>query len=335
VDKIFLSIHFEIVKNHRLIPVESIFCIDLYRVIHKYFISNAPSKCFRTVIYIEINFPQRVGKQPLPLYNQLNGITNIEGNMKRNTLSDQIAAQLEAMITDGALHPGERLPAERTLAERLGVSRPSLREAIKKLASRGLLHSRQGGGTYVMDSLDKGMTDPILELLQQHPESRFDVLEVRHALDGQAAYYAALRATAQDRDNIQRHFDRMIELHIKGDDPMAEALADAAFHLSITEASHNVVMLHVMRSLFSVLQKTIKHNLDKLYTIPRVFEPLSTQHERLMRTVIDGDPVAAREAAQEHLVFVEESLQGIDQEQARHERFLRQASILKPQDLRS
>ena len=66
--------------------------------------------------------------------------------MKKNTLSDQIAEQLENMIADGSLHPGERLPAERTLAERLGVSRPSLREAIKKLSSRGLLTSRQGGG---------------------------------------------------------------------------------------------------------------------------------------------------------------------------------------------
>jgi DNA-binding FadR family transcriptional regulator len=250
--------------------------------------------------------------------------------MKKNTLADQISLQLENMIADGALEPGARLPAERVLAERLGVSRPSLREAIKKLASRGLLMSRQGGGTYVMKTLDQGITDPLLEMLQHHPESRFDVLEVRHALDGQAAYYAALRATDLDRENIRRRFDRMIELHIQGDDPMEEAMADAAFHLSITEASHNIVLLHVMRSLFTVLQKTIKHNLDKLYTIPKVFEPLSNQHERLMQTVLDGDPEAAREAAQTHLVFVEESLQGIDQQQARHERFLRQASILNP-----
>ena len=250
--------------------------------------------------------------------------------MKRNTLADQIAMQLENMIADGALEPGARLPAERVLAERLNVSRPSLREAIKTLSSRGLLMSREGGGTYVMKTLDSGLTDPLLDMLRQHPESRFDVLEVRHALDGQAAYYAALRASEQDRYNIQQRFERMIDLHINGNDPMAEAMADAAFHLSITEASHNIVLLHVMRGLFTVLQKSIKHNLDKLYTIPRVFEPLSNQHERLMQTVLAGDPDAAREAAQEHLVFVEESLQGIDEQQARHERFLRQASILNP-----
>ncbi len=252
--------------------------------------------------------------------------------MKKTTLSDQIASQLEQMIADGSLNPGERLPAERQLSERLGVSRPSLREAIKKLSSKGLLYSRQGGGTYVTQSLDDGITDPLLELLQKHPESRFDVLEVRHALDSQAAYYAALRATDKDRYNIQKAFEHMIDLHHHSDNPVDEAMADAAFHLSITEASHNIVLLHTMRSLFTVLQRSIKHNLDKLYTIPRVFEPLSDQHETLMRTVVEGDPAAARQAAQTHMVFVEESLQDIDQEQARHERFLRQASLLNPKE---
>lgn len=248
--------------------------------------------------------------------------------MKTERLSDRIAQKLEQSIVDGALQPGERLPAERQLAERLGVSRPSLREAIQKLASKGLLHSRQGGGTYVSQVLKSGMNDPLIAMLRQHPEALYDVLEVRHALEGQAAYYAALRATDDDRKRIHDKFDHMIRLHMDGDDPMAEARADADFHLSVAEASHNIVLLHLMRSLFSVLQNSIKHNLDKLYTIPKVFDALSSQHEQLMRAVTEGTPDVARQAAQTHLVFVEESLQGIDEEQARHERFLRQASLL-------
>ncbi len=251
--------------------------------------------------------------------------------MKIERLSDRIAQRIEDMIVDGTLEPGGRLPAERQLAERLGVSRPSLREAIQMLASRGLLHTRQGGGSYVSRELSNSVTDPLLEVLKKHPESRFDVLEARHALDGQAAYYAALRATKGDHRRIRQAFDTMIRLHHEGDDPMAEARADAAFHLSITEASHNVVLLHLTRGLFTVLENTIEHNLDKLYTIPRVFEPLSQQHENLMHAVIDGEPDAARQAAQDHMVFIEESLQTIDEQQARHKRYLRQASILTEQ----
>lgn len=242
--------------------------------------------------------------------------------MKQQRLSDQIAEQLEAMIADGRLTPGERLPAERVLATRLEVSRPSLREAIQKLNSRGLLSTRHGGGTYVCEVLEPAFVDPLLALLKEMPESRFDVLEIRHALDGTAAYYAALRSTDEDRETIKQRFKEMIEMH-NSPDPMDEARADAAFHLSIVSASHNVVLMHVMQGLFTLLQSSISHNLEGLYTKPRVFEPLSLQHERLMNAIVEGDPERARNAAQAHLVFVEESLQQIDREQVHKQRSLR------------
>ncbi|HXK57199.1 MAG TPA: FCD domain-containing protein, partial [Gammaproteobacteria bacterium] len=110
----------------------------------------------------------------------------------------------------------------------------------------------------------------------------------------------------------------MLSRHDDGD-PMEEARADAEYHLSIVEASHNLVLLHVMRGLFTLLINSISHSLDKLYTLPRVFQPLSNQHRRLMEAVLEGDPQKARQAAQDHLVFVEESLQQIDRA-AVHER---------------
>jgi DNA-binding FadR family transcriptional regulator len=247
--------------------------------------------------------------------------------MKQQRLSDQIAETLEGMIADGRLKPGERLPAERELAQRLEVSRPSLREAIQKLNSKGLLSTRRGGGTFVCEGLEPSFVDPMLALLRELPESRFDVLEIRHALEGTAAYYAALRSTEEDKANIRAKFDQMIQMH-GSDDAMDEARADAEFHLSIVEASHNLVLLHVMRGLFTLLQSSISHNLDKLYTLPRVFDPLSKQHQRLMEAIIEGDPEKARQAAQAHMVFVEESLQQIDREEVRKQRNLRDLTSL-------
>ncbi len=247
--------------------------------------------------------------------------------MQRRRLSEEIAERLEALIAEGTFSPGERLPAERTLAERLEVSRPSLREAIQKLSSKGLVHTRPGGGSYVTENLEPKFVEPLLALLQAQPESRFDVLEIRHALEGMAAYYAALRATDEDRANIRAKFEEMTAHH-NSDDPMDEARADAQFHLSIVEGAHNLVLLHVMRGLFTLLQNSIGHNLDKLYTIPRVFEPLSRQHENLMKAVVAGEPERARQAAQDHMVFVEESLQRIDHQEARRERSLRRMTPL-------
>ena len=85
--------------------------------------------------------------------------------IRQRRLSDDIVEQLEGMILEGTLKSGERLPAERALAEQFGVSRPSLREAIQKLSAKGLLVSRQGGGNYVASSLGTTFSDPLLQLL--------------------------------------------------------------------------------------------------------------------------------------------------------------------------
>lgn len=237
----------------------------------------------------------------------------------------QIAEYLEQLLTSGHWPLGTRLPAERQLAEQLAVSRPSLREALQQLISKGMLESRIGGGTYVLSTQPIGFVDPLLTLFRENPEYRFDVLEIRHALEGNAAWYAALRATDTDKLRIQQCYETMLKLH-GSIDPMDEARADAAFHLAMVEASHNLVLLHVMRSLFDLLQNSISHNLDKLYTQTRVFESLSQQHRELMEAVLAGNPERARRAAENHLVFVEESLKTIDADEARKLRSLRHLS---------
>lgn len=242
--------------------------------------------------------------------------------MKKPRIAEQVAQRLETMITEQHLQAGDRLPSERKLAEQLEVSRPSLREAIQMLISKGLLCSKPGGGTFVKSTIANDLSDPMVTLFRENPEYRFDVLEIRHALESNAAFYAALRATDEDKQRIQARFDAMMALHGSGD-PMAEARADADFHLSIVEASHNLVLLHIMQGLFALLRNSISHNLDKLYTIHRVFDPLSEQHKTLMQAILDNEPEQARLAAQSHLTFVEESLKKIDEEEARKVRSMR------------
>ena len=231
--------------------------------------------------------------------------------MKTERLSDRIALELDAMIQRGDFKPGERLPAERQLAEQLGVSRPSLREAIQKLASKGILKSRQGGGTFVNRSLSGDACEELVRRMESKQETWPDVLEIRHALEGTSAYFAALRATDEDREHIRDCYDRMMAAHEAGE-AEAEAMADAEFHLAIAEASHNEVLVVIMRSLFRLLQANVQRNLEQLYKLPRIFEPLSRQHTNMMNGVLDGDPERARHAAQGHLEFVDETLHRID-----------------------
>ncbi len=247
-------------------------------------------------------------------------------NPRNPRLADELAEQLEIMIHARGIKPGERLPAERKLAVEMQVSRSSLREAIQRLASKGLLVSRPGGGTYVRDmtaSWTEGtIVDPLVTLFQDNPEYRFDVLEIRNALESAAALHAAMRATDEDKRNLRERFDTMISVH-GSSDPMDEARADAAFHLAIAAASHNLVLFQIMRGLFDLLQANISHNLEKLYTLPRVFEPLSAQHRELMDAIIAGEPERARRAACVHIEFVQSSLKTIDEDEARKARSFR------------
>lgn len=247
---------------------------------------------------------------------------------KRKTVAEDIAKQLEGMIAEGVLEVGQKLPPERVLSERLQVSRPSIREAKQILISKGLLSSKQGGGTYVEKSLSSDLSNPLTDLLKEEANFRYDVLEVRCSLDSQAAYSAALRATDEDKAKIRVAFDRLSEMHAKGDDPIAEAKADTLFHLSIAEASHNVVLLHIMRSLFEVLQVSIEDNLDKFYSNHRIGKPLHEQHSKLMQAVVEGRAEDAKAAANEHLKFVEESIHGIDAENERLSRSQFKTKIL-------
>jgi GntR family transcriptional repressor for pyruvate dehydrogenase complex/GntR family L-lactate dehydrogenase operon transcriptional regulator len=223
--------------------------------------------------------------------------------VQRQKLSDQIAEQLEGMIADGTLSPGERLPAERQLSERLGISRPSLREAIQKLASKGLLSTRQGGGTFVAETLSTSFTDPLLALLKDQPNAEFDTLEVRKELEGVAAFNAAGRATETDRERIWARFNRMAEVHRSAASSFDKLTVDSDFHMAIIESAHNIVLVHFMRAVRGVLENTINSYLDQFYATPRFVEKLCLQHRDIVTAIMDRDPEAARDKARFHLDF--------------------------------
>ena len=240
--------------------------------------------------------------------------------IKAAKLSDVILEQLENMILEGSLAAGQKLPPERELAKQFDVSRPSLREAIQKLEAKGLVTRRQGGGTYVKNQLEGGMTDPLFELISKHPESQFDLLEFRHALEGIAAYYAALRGTTTDYAKIQTSFDLIMaeEGNIE-----AKAKAINGFHFSIAEASHNVVLLHLVRGMEALLEQNIVQNLTVLLEKPVVRKQLAEHRKLLLDAVVNGEPDKARVASNAHLAFIEEALLEAGREHSRIERSLR------------
>lgn len=222
-------------------------------------------------------------------------------------ISDAVAASLEKRILEGSLKPGDRLPPERELAAELGVSRPSLREAIQKLASKGMLQSRQGGGTYVTNRLESTFLDPWQEMLGAHPTLREDLLEFRRMLEGQAAEWAAERATDEDLTRLTQAFDAMNDA-FEADDLDRRSSADITFHQAIGEATHNALIGHLSAALLRLMQDNIRFNLGELSGIPAATSLLKSQHAAIHAAIVERRPAAARAAAETHIDFVRETL---------------------------
>jgi|TARA_B110000977_G_C10954427_1_gene445970 GntR family transcriptional repressor for pyruvate dehydrogenase complex len=246
--------------------------------------------------------------------------------VKQPKISDVIMDQLEAMILEGSLKPGQQLPPERTLAAEFNVSRPSLREALQKLSARGLIISRQGGGSFVSENIGSSIVDPLTELFSTHPEAQYDLLEFRHALEGVSAYYAALRCTQADKKRLQKCY---VELQAAYDQKLfeKETKADAEFHLAIAEASHNAVLLHTMRSLFTLLHKNIYANLESVYSKRDTRHRIHDQHRVLLEAIVAENPEKARNAAHDHLAFVEEAIIEQGKHSTRQERAMRRSGV--------
>ena len=238
--------------------------------------------------------------------------------VQQGKISDIITSQLEDMIIHGVLVPGERLMSERDLAQEMEGSRPSLRDALQKLENKGLIETRQGGRTFVRNFLGPSLTDPLAALLERSPNTAQDFLEVRTTLDGIAAYYAALRATEVDRELLTLCFETMEEAYNEKD-PSEEADIDADFHMAIAEAAHNVVLLHILRSLFLILRTNVVSNRMNLYIRPSSRKILLKQHKAIYEAIMTCDPEKARNAAAGHLKYVKETMQEIGHEETRAE----------------
>lgn len=237
-------------------------------------------------------------------------------------LSNSVVRQIEQLILRGILRPGERLPSERDLADKLGVSRPSLREAIADLAERGLLVSRAGSGIFVAEVLGSAFSPALAQLFSTHEEAVFDYISFRRDMEGLAAERAAVYGSETDLKLIDTIFRKMELAHQKRD-PSDEAQLDAEFHMAIIEASHNVIMLHMLRSMFDLLRQGVFYNRQVMFKNRMTRDQLLDQHRAINAAIQARDPDAARAAVGAHMAYVETAFH--DQMRAeKHESIARQ-----------
>lgn len=243
--------------------------------------------------------------------------------IRNRPLADVVADRLEQLILEGVLRPGEKLAPERELALKLDVSRPSLRDALSRLEAKGLVTTGKGG-THIAAFL-RPITEPLAALFADSPRATDDYFEYRRGIEAQAAGLAARRATPQDRAAISAIMARMEKAHAAAD-VAAEAAADTELHIAVYEAAHNVVLLHVMRSLVDLLRRNVMYHREQLYGRPGVRSALLDQHRAIAEAVLAGDPRRAEEAASGHIRYVGETIEELRHDEERVRQSLRRIS---------
>jgi GntR family transcriptional repressor for pyruvate dehydrogenase complex len=236
-------------------------------------------------------------------------------------LADAIAEHIQQMILEGTLQPGERLLSERELSAKLDVSRPSLREALDKLVASGLLTTNAQGVAHVSDSVGRSLRDPLV-MLMETPEARFDCLELRSVVEAAAAAFAAERASDVDRKEIGARFEAMVAAHEEQNVDLI-AKTDADFHFAVYEASHNLMMLHLMRSLETFLRSNVYLNRKNLYEHRTQKDSQLHEHKAIFDAIMARDPERAREAARLHMTTAMQTQRAIYDAERRLEASIR------------
>lgn len=223
--------------------------------------------------------------------------------IKPKKVSSQIADQIRSSILAGEFNPGDKLPPERELAEMFGVSRPSVREALNILSSAGMVESYQGGGTVVRSLMELTTGSPLSELIKGERERALDVIEVRKCMEGYTAFYAAQRALPEDLRKLELVVVEM-EKNLDGMKPSQDL--DANFHILIAQATHNIVWLHLMQSIFDAMKEFQRGVWRAVYLTEEDHRTLFRHHRNVFEAIRDRDQERAREAMLTHLTFAEQ-----------------------------
>jgi len=205
----------------------------------------------------------------------------------------QIADQISVMISEGEYTPGARLPAERDLAKQLGVSRPSVREALIALEVEGLLDVRVGSGIYVTQPGERQQRAAL-----QGDSGPFEVIRARWLIESECAALAAKNANPAQLDAIREAHAGMIKESKRDHNPLD---ADRLFHVRIAEASGNSALVLVVQTLWDQRMGPLYRSLERKLEYPKMAAETVREHQAVVSAILRRDARAARGAMRLHM----------------------------------
>ena len=229
--------------------------------------------------------------------------------IQKTRVSEDIIEQVRDMITSGRLKPGDRLPAERDLAQTLSVGRSAVREAIRALESLGLVEARPGEGTFVTMRGESAERDPISTALYQAWNTQRKLFEVRQVIEPDLAALAARRATTEHIEKLRAILNEQ-EAGIRNGESGGKQ--DTMFHYVTAEATGNEVLVQIMDSLMDLLSKTREASLQQG---ERRAQSLK-QHRAILHAIEVRNPLLAERRMRDHIAGIERLVFASEQQAA-------------------
>jgi GntR family transcriptional regulator, transcriptional repressor for pyruvate dehydrogenase complex len=216
-------------------------------------------------------------------------------------VAEKIAGQLKKAISNGVFKVGNRLPSERELAEQMGVSRTSVREAIQQLELQGIVETVHGGGSLVRNLTEQEIRSPMEIVLEQDKERVLELTEVRAFMEAWAAKQAAAHRTDEELELIRGYIEEMEHDLEKG---QIRPEIDFKFHAEIAAATHNTVFVHLIQNIHQLISYSIKVHREEVFLSREDQEAIFRHHLQVFKAIQRRDPAAAEAAMSEHLLFV-------------------------------
>ena len=227
------------------------------------------------------------------------------------TKKEQLDQYLRQKIISGTVIPGQALPSQRQLVDKFGLARSTVREVVQLLELDGLISIAHGGRSICQNAMEKYIEMP-LDGVGDNLAFQLQVMEARAFLEGEAAYFAALRATDQQLIEIEKEFDKM-QLRSKGLTTLDKAKADLRFHMMIAESSHHLLITSFSQLFYNRYFNAIYGVLNRtLIKFGRYPDGIRMQHEQIHQALRQRDPELARKVASEHIIYTRNLLESTD-----------------------
>jgi GntR family transcriptional repressor for pyruvate dehydrogenase complex len=223
--------------------------------------------------------------------------------VRSTRIYEEIVRQIRALIADGQLKSGDRLPPERDLAERFRVSRTSVREAMRALESTGLVEIRPGEGAFVRQVSVEALVEPLAVVILGHRAAIAELFEARRLIEPPIAGLAARRATPDEVAELRRILDAQSGEVAAGRTGLSQ---DAQFHAAIAHSTHNHAITRIVTALVDLLTQSREESLST----PGRPQRSDEDHRRILAAIEGRDAAAAEQAMLGHLVAVERLVTG-------------------------